>query len=257
MVVPLSEVAWTDADAASEATDLAVVPVGSTEQHGPHAPMGTDAMVAAAVAEAGADAFEDRGGRPVVLAPTVPVGVSEEHRQFTGTLWVPEDAFRAYVHGVVESLADHGFDRVVVVNGHGGNVDALRETCARITREETAYAVAFTWFDAVDLAEVVPDLALGHGGAVETSVVAHLAADLVSEDRFEAAAAGAGERFGEWVAGTNLAYDFATFAEAGNVGDPSAASAAAGEGLLEAAADRLADLLAAVAERDPEPPAHR
>jgi len=139
----LSESTWTDAD--SVETDLALLPVGSTEQHGPHAPLGTDALTAEAVAEAGAASYDGE----VVVAPTIPVGVAEEHRQFSGTLWVSEDTFRDYVRETVTSLAHHGWDRVVLVNGHGGNVAALREVCGRITRHDDAYAVPFTWFDAV------------------------------------------------------------------------------------------------------------
>jgi len=248
MPVHLSEVAWTDVEASDAAA--AVLPVGSTEQHGPHAPMGTDAMSAETIAHAGAAAYESDAGRPVLLAPVVPVGISEEHRAFDGTLWVSEDAFGTYVRETVESLAGD-VSRVVVVNGHGGNADTLREICARVTRDGTCYAVAFTWFDAVAIEEVAPDLSLGHGGGVETSVVRHLAPELVREERFDAAADGAGDRFGEWAGGTNLAYDFDEFTDSGNVGDPSPSSSSVGERLLEAAADRLREVLVATENREP------
>lgn len=243
----LSEVAWTDADAAD--TDLAALPVGSTEQHGPHAPLGTDAFAAEAVAERGVDRYDGE----IALAPTVPVGVAEEHRQFAGTLWVSEDTFRAYVRETVESLASHGWDRVVVVNGHGGNVAPLREVCGRLTRDGTAYAVPFTWFDAVDVADVPaldPDTAMGHGGPLETSLVRALNPDLVEEDRFAEAAAGGADGWGEWQSGTNLAYDSAEFTESGVVGDPGLSSEAAGEQLLALASEALADLFEAVADRE-------
>ncbi|MFC6836904.1 creatininase family protein [Halomarina ordinaria] len=234
----LTDHPWPDVEASS--TDLALLPVGSTEQHGPHAPLGTDALTAEAVADAGAAATD----REVVVAPTIPVGVAEEHRGFAGTLWVSEDTFRRYVREVVESLAHHGFDRVVVVNGHGGNVAALRETCARVTRDGTAYAVAFTWFDGVS-----SDLPMGHGGARETALLRHVAPDLVREDRVEAARAEGADRWGEWVSGVNLAYDSASFTENGVVGDPGAGTAADGEELLDDAAAALSTLLDSVADR--------
>jgi len=243
----LSDVSWTDAGAAD--TDLAVLPAGSTEQHGPHAPLGTDALAAGAVAERGVDRYDGTA----VVAPTVPVGVAEEHRHFAGTLWVGEDTFRAYVRETVASLAAHGWDRVVVVNGHGGNVAPLREACARLSRDGTAYAVPFTWFDAVDLDDVPAleaGVGMGHGGPLETSVVRALDPDLVDTDRFEEARAGAADGWGEWQSGTNLAYDSAEFTESGVVGDPEASSAEAGEQLLAAAAGALADLLGTVAARD-------
>ena len=229
---------WTDV-AGSDAT-TALLPVGSTEQHGPHAPLGTDHITAAAVAEAVDEAADEE----LLVAPAVPVGVSEEHRAFAGTLWVREDTFRAYVGDVVRSLAHHGVERVVVVNGHGGNVAALREVCGRLTRDGVAYTLPFTWFDAVS-----SDLPMGHAGARETALLRHVAPDLVREGRVEAAREDAAERWGEWVAGVNLAYDTDAFTENGVVGDPGAGDAEAGEALLAGAVSALDDLLAAMAER--------
>ena len=236
----LAEATWTDV--ADLPTDLAVLPVGSTEQHGPHAPLGTDALNAEAVAAAGADAYDGE----VLVAPTVSVGVAEEHRDFPGTMWVSPETFRRYVRESAASLAHHGFEKVVFVNGHGGNVGALNEVAARLSRDRTAYAVAFTWFDAVDT-----DLPMGHGGARETALVRATNPDLVQEDRIEAAREGASDRWGEWVAGVNLAHDSSEFTENGVVGDPGQGTAGEGELLLEQAAESLAALLDAVGARSP------
>jgi len=230
----------TSTDAADIDTDLALLPVGSTEQHGPHAPLGTDVLTAEAVAAAGAETYDGE----VVVAPAIPVGVAEEHRHFAGTLWVSEDTFRDYVRETVASLASHGWDRVLVVNGHGGNVDALREVCGRTSRDGTAYAVPVTWFDSVD----APDM--GHGGPVETSLLLHTNRDLVAESRLDEAAAGAADGWGKFEHGVNLAFDTAEFSENGVVGDPREASADRGQRLLDAASDVLADLLETVRERD-------
>lgn len=233
----LAECTWTDARDLE--TDVALLPVGSTEQHGPHAPLGTDSLTATAVAEAAADAAD----QPVVVAPTIPVGVAAEHRHFDGTLWVAPETLRTYVGDVLESLFAQGFTRVVVVNGHGGNVPALREVCAKLTREGAGYAVPFTWFDAIETEQE-----LGHGGPVETALVWHLAPELIHEDRFEAAA-GADSGFGVWVAGTNLAYDFREFTDTGNLGDPAGADPSEGAALLEAASASLRAVIAAVDDR--------
>jgi creatinine amidohydrolase len=238
----LSDATWTDVRDAD--TDLALLPVGSTEQHGPHAPLGTDAYHAETVAEAGADAYDD----DVVVAPTVPVGVAAEHRAFDGTLWVSPDTFREYVRDVVGSLAHHGFDRVVVVNGHGGNVPALEEATAMVSRHDDAYAVPFTWFEAVG----DHGSEMGHGGPLETALLRATRPSLVREDRAETAHEGASEGWGDWVpgTGTNLAHDSDEFTDNGVVGDPGAGDVALGEELLETAAASLARLLTAVAERE-------
>jgi creatinine amidohydrolase len=236
----LSETSWPDAESVD--TDLAILPVGSTEQHGPHAPLGTDVLTAEAVAEAGVAAHDEE----VVVAPPIPVGVAEEHRHFAGTLWVSEDTFRAYVSETIESLASHGWDRIVVVNGHGGNVAPLRELCARLTRDGTAYTVPFTWFDAVD----PENIEMGHGGPVETSLLRHIHPGLVDESRFDDAAADGADSWGEWQSGTNLAYDTVEFSANGTVGDPGESSTDVGEELLSAASEQLRELLAAVGERE-------
>ncbi|MFB6311020.1 MAG: creatininase family protein [Salinirussus sp.] len=238
----LAATAWPDTP---EETALAMVPVGSTEQHGPHAPLGTDTLTAAAVAEAGADAYE----APVAVAPPVPVGIAAEHRNFPGTLWVSPDTFRDYVRETIESLAYHGWDRVVVVNGHGGNVDALREVCGTITRSGSAYAVPFTWFEAVDPEAAGLPEDMGHGGALETSLVWHLRPEQVNSERFDDAAVDAAEGWGEWVSGVNLAFDSDEFTSNGVVGDPRESDATAGQALLEQAGAALAELLAAVEDR--------
>ncbi|WP_148415974.1 creatininase family protein [Haloferax sp. KTX1] len=236
----LSEATWTEV--ADLDADLALLPVGSTEQHGPHAPLGTDALNAESVAEAGAEAFDGE----VVVGPTIPVGVAEEHRAFDGTLWVSPDTFRAYVRETVESLAHHGFDRVVVVNGHGGNIDALAELCRRASRTGDVYAVAFTWFNAVG--EHSSDM--GHGGPLETALLRHTNPELVREDRIDEARAGGADRWGEWVSGVNLAHDSDEFTDNGVVGDPADGDAERGAALESLAAGSLASLLDAVENRE-------
>jgi creatinine amidohydrolase len=236
----LSDATWTDVRDAD--ADLAMLPVGSTEQHGPHAPLGTDAFHAETVAEAGAD----RHDGTVAVAPTIPVGIAEEHRRFDGTLWVSPDTFRSYVRDVVGSLAHHGMDRVVVVNGHGGNVPALGEVTATISRHDDAYAVPFTWFEAVG--DHSGDM--GHGGPLETALLRATHPELVREDRIDEARSGASDGWGDWVSSTNLAHDSAEFTENGVVGDPGAGDAELGDELLARAAEALNRLLTAVADRD-------
>ncbi|MFC7069148.1 creatininase family protein [Halobaculum lipolyticum] len=244
----LSEATWTevrDADVAA-----ALLPVGSTEQHGPHAPLGTDSLTARAVADAAAATWADAAGRDgdLLVAPPVHVGVAEEHRAFDGTLWVSPDTFRAYVRETVESLAHHGVDRVVLANGHGGNVEALAEVARRVSRDDgtDAYAVSFTWFEAVG----EHASRMGHGGPLETAMLRHVAPESVREERIEDARDGGSERWGEWVHGVNLAHDSDEFSDNGVVGDPTDGDAALGAELLARASDALVDVADAVAERE-------
>lgn len=235
----LAEYSWTDVD---RPVDVVLLPVGSTEQHGPHAPLGTDTLLAERIAEQGADATP----HDALVAPSFPFGVAEEHRHFAGTLWLRPETFRAAVSETIESLAHHGWDRVIVVNGHGGNVDALREACARITRDEIAYSVPFTWFEAVDTAPSK----MGHGGPVETAGVMAVRPDLIDAGEFERARVGGADRWGDFVSGVNMAYDSAEFTESGVVGDPTAATPETGSELIADAADALVAVIDAAVRRD-------
>lgn len=230
------EVADTDAD-------VGVVPVGSCEQHGPHAPLGTDTITADAVTDAGVDAYDGEA----IVTPTVPVGVSDEHRQFPGTLSLSPSTFRGVVGDIIESLARHDITRVVVVNGHGGNVGPLREVCARVSREEVAYAVPFTWFDTIDDE-------MGHAGPVETALLRHVRPELVRDDELEGAATEAADRWGTWVGSTNVAHDAIEFTGNGVVGDPRSGDRETGERHRRTAGSALASVLAHVADRDWPPP---
>ncbi len=106
----LAAEAWPDVGPHLEDSSLALVPLGSTEQHGPHLPEGTDHFIAQGLARAAAE----RGG--YLCTPTITVGVSPHHRQFPGTMWVDPPVFRDYVESFTRNLAYHGIDSVVYVN---------------------------------------------------------------------------------------------------------------------------------------------
>jgi len=122
----LGEQTWPDLGEYFDEKSVALVPLGSTEQHGPHLPESTDHRIAEALAR---DAAERTGS---LCTPTVTVGVSSHHRQFHGTMWVEPAVFRDYVESLTRNLTYHGIDRVVFVNAHGGNVDHLREVGRRL-----------------------------------------------------------------------------------------------------------------------------
>lgn len=226
---------------ADDVPSVGLLPVGSVEQHGPHAPLGTDLLIAEAVARRGADRCDEH----VVVTPSVPVGIAAEHRRFAGTLWVTPDTFRAYVREIAAGLASHGVGAVVLVNGHGGNTAALEEVAHALTRSATCQTAAFTWFDSLE----GPPEPMGHGGALETAALLAIDPSLVDEGQLEAAATAASDRWGAWVGGTNLAVDTDEFAPNGVVGDPTAATAELGETVLAEAAEHLAEVASTLADR--------
>lgn len=239
----LSEATTTTAGESFDDVDVAVLPVGSTEQHGPALPLGTDHLVASAFADTVADRDD------VVRLPTLPVGVSEHHRQFDGTLWTDPETFEWYVADAVESMASHGIRKTVIVNGHGGNIDALSRAARTLRETETAFAPTWNWWESVDaLQDDLFDTEGGHAGPAETSLVLAIADVLVRESALEDAGDGAPDSWGERVHGAAVGFDTIDFTPTGAVGDPTEGSREAGQQLFDAAAaelDALVDWLAA------------
>jgi creatinine amidohydrolase len=116
-----------------------VIPVGSTEQHGPHLPLGTDFFTAQALVQAAA---RKTGA---VCTRVIPIGVSAHHRQFWGTLWVTPKTFRHYMYEIATSLEYHGIQRMIFVNRHGRNLTSLQQI-SRNLRLAGCYSIVYQWW---------------------------------------------------------------------------------------------------------------
>lgn len=201
---------------------LLAVPLGSVEQHGPHLPLDTDTRIAVALTRGLA------GHRPdVVVAPPLAYGASGEHAGFAGTLSIGTAALTAVLVELVRS-ADH-FAGVVLVNGHGGNLDAVRAAVATATDEGRR---ALAWGPSVPGGDA-------HAGRTETSLLLAIDASTVRLDRAEPGAVRPlAELLPELRRGGTAAVS-----PNGVLGDPTGASADEGAEVF----DRLVtDLLAAV-----------
>jgi creatinine amidohydrolase len=225
MVNKFSEVSWKDLE--KESLDIVMVPVGSTEQHGPHLPLATDSTIAENIAYR---ASEDTD---VLVTPTIEIGVSEEHKSFCGTIYVKPETFRSYVRDVLVSLSEQGVDKVVLVNGHGGNINHLQEVSQELTRKGVIFSTEWTWWRSVDSSD------MGHAGPLETSLISYLEPEKVKKDEKEEGASSWGLKF----EGAKLAYDVDEFSENGVVGDPKEASEKRGEKIFESASKGLVNLL--------------
>ncbi|WP_436934065.1 creatininase family protein [Halovenus marina] len=236
----LGDMAWPDLGEYLDDESLALVPLGSTEQHGPHLPEGTDHLIAEGLARKAAE----RTG--YLCTPTVNIGVSPHHRQFDGTMWVDAPVFRDYVESLTRNLSYHGIDRVVYVNAHGGNVDHLREVGRRLRDEEVMYAIEWMWDESIP--DLVDDLFTHngpHGGPKETAMIQHLHPELVHDDRLEDARDGGLTDIDAAETRTHGArtfYDAIDNTDNGVLGDQTDATAEKGEELFEAATEQLIQL---------------
>lgn len=177
----LAGLTWPEARSALGRARLALVPVGSCEQHGPHLALSTDLAVAEGLAgRLAADLQDD-----AVICPAIPYGLSEHHMAFPGTLTLRPATFVSMVLEVVESLAHWELRRVLVVNGHGGNIDALRLVARTARRDHRCLVAAVMWAQlaADEIARRATSATYGHACEAETSVAMVLAPDCLRLER--------------------------------------------------------------------------
>jgi creatinine amidohydrolase len=232
---------------------ILVLPIGATEQHGPHLPFNTDTVVAETVAEAAVEA----AGAAVDAwtLPTLAITKSNEHAWSPGTLWLSARTLLAVLEDIGRCVAATPARRLVFMNGHGGNSALLNVACRELR-------LAFGLQTFLAHPSVPPDhggaspaeeFGMGiHGGLDETSIMLHLRPELVDlaagfRNVPEQLAAADHVRFGGDVSFGWLSNDFGP---AGHIGDPTGASAERGKVLFEAAVRGFGDALAEVARFD-------
>lgn len=174
----LARLSWPELDRqASRKGSMVVWPWGAFEQHGPHLPLATDALFAERVAAAVAERVDP--SLPLWLLPVQWLGFSPEHLGFAGTLSLPAELLIQLVVTVGGQLADAGFERLVLLNAHGGQIGLL-ETAARELRlrhPRLAVLPCFLWRGPEGIAELLPEPERSrglHAGLAETSLMLHL-----------------------------------------------------------------------------------
>lgn len=207
----LSSARWTEIDAAPRR--LLVVPLGSCEQHGPHLPLDTDTRIACAVASRACHGMPGVG-----LAPPVAIGASGEHADFPGTLSIGTVALSTLLVELGRHASLH-WPATLLVNGHGGNLPAIRDATARLDAEGRKTQVWHAGLPGGD----------AHAGRSETSLMLALAPDDV---RLEQAAPGDTRPLPE-ILPQLTARGVRAVSPNGVLGDPSGASAGEGERLVE------------------------
>lgn len=235
---------------------LAVLPVGSLEQHGPHLPVITDTRTAWEISIRAARLAAAQGQQVLVL-PGMWTGMSEHHLPFGGTISLNFAEFRGVLSGVARSLRAIGFGRLLLVNGHGGNIDPLAVAARELAVEYGLPIVSCTpWHVAAEAVAKLLDKQTGpqHACEAETSVMLAMTPDTVHKDKFEEAVRQAPAPVAAR-AGYSRFWSFSERAPATGVkGDPRAGTAEKGEKLLDTMAAALAGAMDdAVLWRTPDP----
>lgn len=190
---------WPEINEAVSARKVVLLPIGSTEQHGPHLPLDVDNFLARAVCVAAAT----QAPRELLVMPTIPYGYNEHALDFPGTIDVAYDHFISYCLDVCKSVIHHGFDRLVLVDGHGSNEHLCEFIARRATLETDALVASTMWTNlAIEAFEAVRESPLGgaaHACELETSAYLYLDPARVrmdmAQDHYGGAAGGPGSQF--------------------------------------------------------------
>lgn len=226
---------------------VVIVPVASTEQHGPHLPTQVDCLLVGEIASRAATRATE--SVPTLVTPVVWTGLAEHHMSLGATISIDYDTFFAVLRGICRSLTRHGFRNILLLNGHGGNIAALTVAVNELAPAlDAPIATATYWLLAQqEFAKILERQAnVRHACEAETSMVLALRPDLVD---MSMAAEAVGPTSPELIdiIGTTAAHRWQSFRSRtshGAIGDPRAARTEKGERLLEAAGNAVAALVA-------------
>ncbi|MBL8703453.1 MAG: creatininase family protein [Rhodospirillales bacterium] len=225
---------------------VAILPIGSTEQHGPHLPTQVDALLAGEVARRAA--VRSAARTPAVVAPTVWSGLAEHHMSLGGTLSLDLGTFHALLRCLVRSILRAGFRRILLLNGHGGNIAALTAIVNDFAIEfDAPIATGSYWLLAADAFKEILErqTTVRHACEAETSMLLALAPQLVDMAKTKDVVGPTGKEIRD-VTGTDATIRYRSFKARtahGVIGDPRLASSAKGELLLDAASAAVSKMI--------------
>jgi creatinine amidohydrolase len=253
------EFTWPEIKQAVAENRVAVLPVGTVEQHGPHLPLVTDVLTAAEMSRMAVE----RATGAAVLMPSVYYSFNEHHMDFPGTIAVAGETIVRYVTDIGVSLARHGFQKILIVNGHGSNVPFLDIAARNITNTSSAIAAMASWWSLIPrelltaLRESEYPGGMAHGCELETSVLLHLRPDLVQMDKAEKDISFQRTEYFYWdlqnPSPIFFQEWFSRYSRTGTVGDPTKARADKGARFVEAVVERMVALIHEFRERKIEP----
>src|SRR5262245_41210208 len=235
---------WPEMNDAIDLKKLIILPTGSTEQHGRHLPLDVDVFLCESVCHEVGRRVPDK----VLVLPPISYGLNLHHIDFPGTIHVEPDVFIAFCLNITKSVAYHGFQKILIVKGHGSN-SPLIDLVARKTVLEThslCFATGYYWFLLKEFEKVRESQVIAHADEFETSLYLHLAGDRVQMDK----AVKDDDRMGKFVSSDstgNYGVRFNDFwgrwTRTGVHGDATKATAEKGRVIFEAAVSGLVELV--------------
>ena len=159
---------------------LLILPIGATEAHGIHLPLGTDTFQAEHIAD-----MISKKKKNVIVAPTLPYGIHSSLKDVPGTINITFDTLRSIVYDILDSFIGHGISKIMIISGHAGSshMAAVTEACRDLVSE---YSVKIMFVSDFDIAAGNKEFRYegdGHGGMIETSRMLDIAPDIVKNER--------------------------------------------------------------------------
>jgi creatinine amidohydrolase len=224
--------------------DKVVLCVGSTEYHGDHLPFGTDTLVAEHLADAVVERVEG-----MLRLPALPFGMSRHYASFPISITLSTETLMRVLRDVFDSLLAHGMNRLLIINGHDGNIAAIDSAARefRVDHPEMKIAVLEAWW--VTAGKLVPEGTfevwdgLGHAGEGETSMMLAVAPELVDMDRARGVVP-------DLPAHVELKWTFNELTPYGATGDPTKATEMKGRLMRDALVEQLVSFVKEMDERD-------
>lgn len=238
---------WPELREIAKRRPVVVLPIGSVEDHGHHLPLDTDNFLIWNIAEEAAR----RADGEILLMPLIPYGFETHHMDFTGTIDVKSDHLLNFVLDITKSIAHHGFDRILIADGHGSNMPILDLVARRTILESDALCACFIWpslaLDTIRRVRESEPQGMAHAGELETSVYLHLDRDRV---RFDKARKDIGMPPSEFIwmdlidgPPVHLMDHWTRFSKTGVYGDPTLATEEKGKVIFEAVVEAFLRLV--------------
>ena len=243
------EFTWPEIREAVEENRVAVLPVGTVEQHGPHLPLATDVLTSSELARLAVKRVPDEA----VVLPPVYYSFNEHQMDFPGTIAIEGPTVIAYVTDIARSLAHHGFRKILMVNGDSSNVPFLDIAARNVTNGTDTLCAMVSWWSLIppqllrELRQTEYPGGMSHAGELETSVLLYLRGDLVQTNKAEK------DVDFEPPSLVVMQESFSRYSRTGTVGDPTQASSEKGRRFVEAVVDRLVALLKEFRAREIRP----
>jgi creatinine amidohydrolase len=253
------EHSWPELRDVAKSKPVCVIPCGTVEQHGPHLPLSTDFVTAGMISERAVQ----RATPEALLLPTACYGFNEHHMDYPGTIAIPGQDYINYMATIGLSLARHGFDKILYVNGHGSNRPFLEIAAREVCNRSDAFAALVSWWSLIpnkllnDVLQSEKPGGVSHACEMETSAVLYLRPDLVDMTKAVKDQGFVPSKY-MWrdlrmASPVVFNEQWSRFSETGIQGDPTLATVEKGKILVDTVVDNLTELLQDLKAREFRP----